>query len=77
MKPLKIKAAEVTRKNNPKPAFNIRSMMHLFFMRSPHCQINDVVLSQKVQTNDLKALILCLTHGKTVMKKVKESITVE
>jgi hypothetical protein len=34
--PLNRKPAVIKRKNNPIPAFDIRSTMHIFFIRSPH-----------------------------------------
>jgi hypothetical protein len=34
--PLNRKPAVIKRKNNPIPAFDIRSRMHIFFIRSPH-----------------------------------------
>jgi hypothetical protein len=55
--PLNRKPAAVNRKNNPIPALDIRSTMHVsLFIRSPHCQTCAIVLLQKTQINDLKAL---------------------
>jgi hypothetical protein len=72
--PLNKKPTAVKRKNNPIPALDIRSTIHIFlFMGSPRRQTSHIVLLQKIQTNDLKALIQSKIQIKTRMKKVKNA----